>query len=185
MIYYMSRYRLGRSMRTKLLALGLGIGFQGFLGWYMVSSGLEQEIIDNKAVPRVSQYRLAAHFSSALALYLGMLTTALQVSGIGGGLNTATPAPRRYKMLVHTAAGLVFLTAVSGAFVAGLDAGLVYNEFPTMGGRIVPPTDELLDKRYAKSNGDLWWRNMFENPVTAQFDHRVLVSELDMGHADP
>jgi cytochrome c oxidase assembly protein subunit 15 len=69
--------------------------------------------------------------------------------------------------------------------VAGLDAGLVYNEFPTMGGRIVPPTDELLDKRYAKSNGDLWWRNMFENPVTAQFDHRVLVSELDMGHADP
>ena len=65
-----------------------------------------------------------------------------------------------------------------GAFVAGLDAGLLYNEFPLMGGRLAPPTDELFSTAYAKSldGSDLWWRNMLENPTTVQFDHRVLVS---------
>jgi hypothetical protein len=66
----------------------------------------------------------------------------------------------------------------TGAFVAGLDAGLVYNEFPMMGNHIVPPTDELFDPAYAKApdRSDLWWRNLLENPTTVQFDHRVLVS---------
>lgn len=65
-----------------------------------------------------------------------------------------------------------------GAFVAGLDAGLVYNEFPLMGGRIVPPLDELLSIAYARNadRSDVWWRNIFENPTTVQFDHRILVS---------
>ncbi len=64
--------------------------------------------------------------------------------------------------------------------MAGLDAGLVYNEFPTMGGRLVPPTDELFDTHYAKAQdgSDIWWRNLLENPTTVQFDHRVLVSPL-------
>jgi len=72
--------------------------------------------------------------------------------------------------------GLVFLTALSGAFVAGLDAGLLYNEFPLMGGRLAPPSDELFSAAYAKcpDRSDLWWRNMLENPTTTQFDHRVL-----------
>ena len=66
---------------------------------------------------------------------------------------------------------------ILGAFVAGLDAGLVYNEFPLMGGRLVPPADELLSTEYAKKPdmSDKWWRNIFENPTTVQFDHRVLV----------
>jgi len=67
--------------------------------------------------------------------------------------------------------------SILGAFVAGLDAGLVYNEFPLMGGRLVPPADELLSTEYAKKldKSDKWWRNIFENPTTVQFDHRVLV----------
>jgi len=71
---------------------------------------------------------------------------------------------------------LVFVTALSGAFVAGLDAGLLYNEFPLMGGRISPPTDELFDPAYAKKEdkSDLWWRNVLENPITVQFNHRCL-----------
>ena len=66
---------------------------------------------------------------------------------------------------------------ISGAFVAGLDAGLLYNEFPLMGGRLTPPMNELFSSSYAKNadNSDLWWRNIFENPVTVQFDHRLLV----------
>jgi len=57
-----------------------------------------------------------------------------------------------------------------------LDAGLLYNEFPLMGGRLAPPTEELFSTAYAKSadKSDVWWRNIFENPTTTQFDHRVL-----------
>jgi cytochrome c oxidase assembly protein subunit 15 len=190
----LTRYRLPRSLQAKLLAIGLGIGAQGALGWFMVKSGLDEKIITDKAVPRVSQYRLAAHLSAALALYIGMVYTAVglrrdvKMTGAlrsGGSevlakLNSllAMPAVKRYRALVTLAAGMVFFTAASGAFVAGLDAGLVYNEFPTMGGRLVPPTDELLDTRYAKRSDkkDNWWRNMLENPVTAQFDHRLFVS---------
>ena len=64
-----------------------------------------------------------------------------------------------------------------GAFVAGLDAGLLYNEFPLMGGRIAPPLDELFSAAYAMNadGSDVWWRNIFENPTTVQFDHRILV----------
>jgi cytochrome c oxidase assembly protein subunit 15 len=179
--------------------LGLGIGLQGVLGWYMVKSGLDEQIVTDKAVPRVSQYRLAAHLTAALALYIGMVQTAI---GIRGDLRTANVlrsgsaesrlaserfreilangAVKRFKITSHIALSMVLLTAISGAFVAGLDAGLVYNEFPTMGGRLMPPTDELLDKRYAKraDQSDVWWRNIFENPVTAQFDHRLFVSFL-------
>ena len=64
----------------------------------------------------------------------------------------------------------------TGAFVAGLDAGLVYNEFPLMDGRLAPPLDELLSPSYASAGdgGKGTWRNFFENPTTVQFDHRVL-----------
>jgi hypothetical protein len=70
----------------------------------------------------------------------------------------------------------VDLNCRKGAFVAGLDAGLVYNEFPLMGGRLAPPLDELFSSSYADaadgSKGT--WRNLFENPTTVQFDHRVM-----------
>jgi cytochrome c oxidase assembly protein subunit 15 len=65
----------------------------------------------------------------------------------------------------HSLAGLIFLTALSGAFVAGLDAGLIYNEFPLMGGQLIP--SDLYDPR-------LGLKNPFENPAFAQFTHRVL-----------
>lgn len=62
--------------------------------------------------------------------------------------------------------------------MAGLDAGLIYNEFPYMGESIVPPVNELLSSDYAKSatSDSQYWRNVFENPTTVQFDHRLLVS---------
>lgn len=75
-----------------------------------------------------------------------------------------------------------------GAFVAGLDAGLMYNEFPLMGGRLAPPLNELLSPHYSSTastpttpgggNGNNigLWRNLFENPTTVQFDHRVLAT---------
>ena len=68
------------------------------------------------------------------------------------------------------------LTILSGAFVAGLDAGLLYNTFPYMGDSIIPPTSELYDPMYARrpDQSDLIQRNVFENPTTVQFDHRLL-----------
>lgn len=159
----------------------------------MVKSGLDQEIIETNSVPRVSQYRLAAHLSAALALYIGMVQTAISLrsdakykeaakknlAGVVERINRLSEGPlRKYKTYVRIATLMVFITAASGAFVAGLDAGLVYNEFPTMGGKLMPDTEELMDWRFAKKadRSDLWWRNLLENPVTVQWDHRVFVS---------
>lgn len=77
---------------------------------------------------------------------------------------------RKFRMLAHTCKGLVFLTALSGAFVAGLDAGLVYNSFPKMADKWIP--DDVLAYKPAI-------RNITENPTTVQFDHRILVYILN------
>ncbi len=69
---------------------------------------------------------------------------------------------RRLAMVNKT---LIFCTAVSGAFVAGLDAGLTYNSFPLMAGKVIP--DDLF--AFAP-----WLSNFTENPTTVQFDHRIL-----------
>lgn len=68
---------------------------------------------------------------------------------------------------LHLTKGLIFLTIIAGGFVAGLDAGLIYNTFPLMGEGFVP--DDIWASR-------LGWRNVTENPSTVQFIHRVLVS---------
>eukprot|EP00042_Codosiga_hollandica_P038605 m.315414 g.315414 ORF g.315414 m.315414 type:complete len:273 (-) comp55437_c1_seq2:64-882(-) len=142
-----------------ILAAGL-IGFQGALGWYMVKSGLDH---DPKGAhqPRVSQYRLAAHLGTAFALHAVLLKTALTY------LHTpqAGSATRKLRGLAIGVSHLVFLTALSGAFVAGLDAGLIYNSFPKMGTHWVPPEYFELEPKY---------KNFFDNPSTVQFNHRIL-----------
>ncbi|KAM0791622.1 hypothetical protein ACM66B_006061 [Microbotryomycetes sp. NB124-2] len=196
--YFAMRRKLGQKAAVKLLTIGTLIGAQGALGWYMVKSGLDEKSVqDLGGVPRVSQYRLAAHLGMAFAVFAACLRFGLGVGRDwkvlyggaekkGAGLaGLASPAETikvlnskvvgRLRIIVTALTGLVFLTALSGAFVAGLDAGLVYNEFPLMGGRLAPPTSELLAKHYTrKADGSDWWRNFFENPTTTQFDHRVL-----------
>jgi cytochrome c oxidase assembly protein subunit 15 len=137
---------------------------QGALGWYMVRSGLYQDP-DSTTVPRVSQYRLAAHLSSAVVLYTLLLWSGLshvlQPQQMPNTLHLAT-----LRKFAHGAMAMVFFTLVSGAFVAGLDAGLVYNTWPKFADRWIP-TD--LFSQSPK------WRNFFENATTAQFNHRHLV----------
>ncbi|KAF8165061.1 COX15/CtaA family [Crassisporium funariophilum] len=191
--YFAIKKKVPRSMTLRLSGLSLLIGAQGALGWYMVKSGLEESLMDDpRAVPRVSQYRLAAHLGMAFLLYLGMFGTGMAVlkdwkyangalwSGYQGGIQKAlnNPLLKSFKRQSWALSGLVLLTALSGAFVAGLDAGLLYNEFPLMGGRLSPPADELFSPMYAKNpdKSDMWWRNIFENPTTVQFDHRVLAT---------
>ena len=74
---------------------------------------------------------------------------------------------KKFKSRAHGLAALAFFTALSGAFVAGLDAGLIYNEFPTMGGDMKLIPSDIWDQK-------LGLRNPFENPVCAQFNHRIL-----------
>ncbi|KAG1773861.1 electron transfer protein 1 [Suillus occidentalis] len=196
LVYFGLRKKLTTSMPTQLTGMALLIGFQGFLGWYMVKSGLEDSIMDTPgAVPRVSQYRLAAHLGTAVVLYAGMLGTGLAAikdwryarGGSWSGSSTmnwkvvlSNPIVKRFSRLSKGLSALGLLDCIisrcAGAFVAGLDAGLLYNEFPLMGGRLAPPMDDLFSSAYAKNTdgSDMWWRNIFENPTTVQFDHRVL-----------
>ena len=133
-------------------------GAQGVLGWYMVMSGLVDE-------PRVSQYRLAAHLSLAVVIYVYLLALALRVFDTRGSYHPMPARAGSVRRLALAGAVSVFVTLVVGAFVAGLKAGHVYPTFPMMGEYWVPP---------GMFETAPWWRNFFEHPVTAQFAHRVL-----------
>jgi cytochrome c oxidase assembly protein subunit 15 len=128
-------------------------GLQGVLGWYMVKSGL----VDN---PHVSQYRLTAHLIAAFLIYAYMFWVALTLLYPA---DDGKPHPWFGKTVGLTA--MITLTVISGGFVAGLKAGKIYNTFPMMGEYWVPPDFLALEP---------WWRNLFDNMATVQFDHRVL-----------
>lgn len=140
-----------------LLALG---GAQGFIGWFMVQSGL----VDR---PSVSHYRLALHLAFALILYAVLIWLALSLQRQNTRPTIVSP-PVKWSVKLHALVALLLLSAaiVWGAFVAGLDAGLIYNEFPTMGaGRLMP--QEMWHTTPA-------WLNLFENHASVQFTHRWL-----------
>ncbi|KAM9344806.1 heme A synthase COX15 [Symphorus nematophorus] len=162
-IYFWRKGYFTRSMKGKVLGLCGFVFFQGLLGWYMVKSGLEEKP-ESHDIPRVSQYRLSAHLGSALLLYCASLWTGLTLLLPTHKL-TETKRLLQLRRFAKGTGGLVFLTALSGAFVAGLDAGLVYNSFPKMGERWIP--DDLL--AFSPT-----LKNFFENPTTVQFDHRIL-----------
>ncbi|XP_006880100.1 PREDICTED: cytochrome c oxidase assembly protein COX15 homolog [Elephantulus edwardii] len=161
--YFWRKGWLNRGLKGRVLALCGLVCFQGLLGWYMVKSGLEEKP-DSHDIPRVSQYRLAAHLGSALVLYCASLWTSLSLLLPQHKL-VETHQLLRLRRFAHGTAGLVFFTALSGAFVAGLDAGLVYNSFPKMGESWIPE-DLLTFSPILK--------NVFENPTMVQFDHRIL-----------
>nr|XP_057915145.1 cytochrome c oxidase assembly protein COX15 homolog [Doryrhamphus excisus] len=162
-VYFWRKGYFTRSMKGKVLGLCGFVFFQGLLGWYMVKSGLEEKP-ESHDIPRVSQYRLSAHLGSALLLYCASLWTGLTLMLPAHKL-AETKRLMQLRRFAKGTGGLVFLTALSGAFVAGLDAGLVYNSFPKMGERWIP--DDLL--AFSPT-----LQNFFENPTTVQFDHRIL-----------
>lgn len=188
-LYFIARRRVTPRMAVSLLGISGLIGFQGFIGWWMVKSGLKDDLFAPGSHPRVSQYRLAAHLGTAIACYGWMLLAGLSVLRTHRLLADPAAATKVLKALqapalvplrryVAALTALVFVTALSGALVAGLDAGLIYNEFPKMGVGLTPPAAELWDKFYSRldDGSDLWWRNMLENPSTVQLDHRILAT---------
>ncbi|MBL8698750.1 MAG: COX15/CtaA family protein [Alphaproteobacteria bacterium] len=133
-----------------LLALG---GLQGAVGWWMVASGL----VDRTDV---SPYRLAAHLGLALVIFALIAWLALDLEE-----HPRAERPPRLARLGQLALAGLAVTILAGAFVAGTDAGRIYNTFPMMDGRFVPA-----------GYGDLspWWLNAFENVAAIQFNHRWL-----------
>ncbi|XP_014227386.1 cytochrome c oxidase assembly protein COX15 homolog [Trichogramma pretiosum] len=173
--YFWATKRFNKNTKKRILMLGGLIGAQGLMGWHMVKSGLEKNLSDPNDIPRVSQYRLAAHLSFALALYVGFLHTALdylapvKINNMNffssQNIQSQYKKIKKLRFFAQSCKGLIFLTAVSGAFVAGLDAGLIYNSFPKMAESWVP--SEIFHLQPIL-------RNFTENPATVQFDHRLL-----------
>ncbi|MGE0715541.1 MAG: COX15/CtaA family protein, partial [Alphaproteobacteria bacterium] len=155
-LWFLWRRRIPPGYTPRLLvAFALG-GLQGLVGWLMVASGL----VDR---PSVSQYRLVAHLGLALAIYAYLLWLAFDLCR-GDRPSPPGTAGRR---LAPALAALAFATILSGGFVAGLDAGMVYNTFPLMDGRLVPEV-------YGQMSP--WWANLFENAAAVQFNHRLLAT---------
>jgi cytochrome c oxidase assembly protein subunit 15 len=140
-----------------LFALG---GLQGAVGWFMVASGFAA---DSTAV---SPYRLVIHLSLALLLFSGVFWTAL---------TTLSPIPDsiaaggKLRRLAGVVAVLVAATIIAGGFTAGLHAGLVYDTFPLMDGKLVPAG-------YFAPDLHPVLRNLTENVTAVQFDHRLLAT---------
>lgn len=156
-LVFLARGWISRALTPKLIAMFILGGLQGLLGWYMVKSGL----VNN---PHVSQYRLTAHLGLAVIIYAYMLHVAL---GLWHTQRPTGTTPAWLHRWTHTIGILVFITLLSGGFVAGLKAGYAYNTFPLMNGRLVPEFMFIQEPL---------WRNFFENVATVQFDHRLLAT---------
>jgi heme a synthase len=152
LVFLWKGYIQKRELPKYLLMFVLG-GLQGVLGWYMVKSGL----IEN---PHVSHYRLTAHLVAAFLIYAYMFWVALSLLYPQHG---QTRHPWFGRTVALTA--LISLTIMSGALVAGLKAGKIYNTFPMMGDDWLPPGMLSLEPA---------WRNVLDNLATVQFDHRLL-----------
>lgn len=148
-LWFLLRGHIRGELAWKLGAVFLLGAAQGALGWYMVASGL----VDRTSV---SPYRLTAHLMLALVIYAAIVWIALEL---------IRPKTRGIDGRALALACLVLLTMASGGFVAGHDAGMIYNTFPLMDGNLVPAGYLDLEP---------WWRNLFENPAAVQFDHRAL-----------
>ena len=156
-LFFWATGRLRGGLSLKLLGvLGLG-ALQGAIGWYMVKSGLADRV-------SVSQYRLALHLGTAFAI-IGLLVWLARDEGVARGAVHMGVISRSVRSGALIVTALVALQVVLGAFVAGLKAGLVYNTWPAMNGEWIPSSLNSMTP---------WYRNLFENMTTVQFDHRMV-----------
>jgi cytochrome c oxidase assembly protein subunit 15 len=154
LIWFLLRRQIGGTLGWRLFGLFLLGGLQGGIGWWMVKSGLVDRV-------DVSQYRLATHLGIAFLILGAMLWTALDL------LPRPHPAeaPAALRRATTLLLALIFVLALSGGLVAGLDAGFVYNDWPMMNGVFVPELYGAMSP---------WWLNVFDNVAAVQFNHRML-----------
>jgi cytochrome c oxidase assembly protein subunit 15 len=152
LVWFWWRGKVGRELGTKLLVLFALGGLQGFIGWWMVASGLSVRT-------DVSQYRLAVHLTLACVIFVAIVWVA----------TTLLPRSRqagRGRSFGLALIVLALLQVFLGAIVAKTGAGLTFNTWPLIDGRLVPAFEQL----WAMSP---WWRNAFENVMAVQFNHRM------------
>ena len=147
--------KIPRGLTPRLAFLFLLGAAQGGMGWFMVMSGL----VDH---PDVSHYRLTAHLGLASLIFAALLWTIFDLSD-----RTQAPAmvSARVRQASYFLMGLIILQILVGGFVAGLNAGFIYTDWPMMGGQFFPPGGMELQP---------WFHNFLENPATIQFVHRML-----------
>lgn len=157
-LFFLIRGMIPKNLTPKLIVMFILGGLQGLLGWYMVKSGLVND-------PHVSQYRLTAHLMLAVAIYCYILWIALDLIAdekpVTGFTTDISKLPGKTLMLLI----FVIVTMVSGGFVAGLKAGLIYNTFPLMGDSLIAPGVYAMQP---------WYQAMLEDAITVQFNHRLL-----------
>ncbi len=166
-LYFLWRGVVSGELGRRLwLIFGLG-ALQGGVGWWMVASGLTERV-------EVSQYRLATHLVLALLIFAAIVWTLRRLTE-----RAPAVALPRLKITSVVLLVLTFVQLYFGALVAGLRAGRVYNTWPGIDGAFIPSVDRLLFETP-------WWRNLFDNTLTVQFEHRMtayLLFALAVVHA--
>jgi cytochrome c oxidase assembly protein subunit 15 len=153
-----------------IFALG---AVQGVVGWWMVASGLSERV-------EVSQYRLAVHLTLAVIIYAAIVWNAQRLAPAERIVPARLPVPLgRLRKVALVLLGLIGVQVFLGALVAGLRAGRVFNTWPWIDGAFIPSAARLWFETP-------WWRNLFENALLVQFNHRMLayvVVVLALWHA--
>jgi cytochrome c oxidase assembly protein subunit 15 len=158
LVWFAATGAIERRMIPRLLLLFVLGGLQGAVGWFMVRSGFLPDSI------AVSPIRLVLHLVLALALFGALFWTGLSFLQ---PIATSAPGAAWVRRLAIGTVVLVAITIVAGGFTAGLHAGLVYQSFPLMDGRLLPAGYAALAP---------FPRNLIENVAAVQFDHRLMAT---------
>jgi len=154
-LYFLLKKKLSKATIKKCVILLILGGFQGFLGWYMVKSGL----VDR---PDVSHYRLAMHLTTAFLTFAYTLWVALDL-----WYPDKKEVNTKFRNLIRLGLGILVVQIIWGAFVAGLDAGWIHNHWPLMSdGKLIHETVTIEQNPV--------WKNFVEGKSGVQFVHRYL-----------
>ncbi len=158
-LFFLWRGALGAELKKRLWVIFALGALQGAVGWWMVASGLTHRT-------EVSQYRLATHLILALIIFASIVWTLRRMSA-----RPQLAFTGRLKFSAAALLGLTFVQLYFGALVAGLRAGRVYNTWPEIDGAFIPSAARLWFEQP-------WWRNLFDNTLTVQFEHRMTAYAL-------
>ncbi len=158
--WFLARDLIDRALGWKLGGIFVLGGLQGAIGWWMVASGLSERV-------DVSQYRLAVHLTLACFILAAIIAVASSLDP----WRREKSSPDRIRYGAYGILALTFMQIFLGALVAKTNAGLTFNTWPLMDGNFIPPAASLFVM-------NPWWKNLFENVMTAQFDHRMAAYAL-------
>ncbi|WP_213772573.1 COX15/CtaA family protein [Bradyrhizobium sp. dw_78] len=158
-LWFLWRGAISGELKRRLWGIFALGALQGVVGWWMVASGLSERV-------EVSHYRLATHLVLALLIYTAIVWTLRRLSE-----RPPLAVAPRLKMTSLVLLALTFVQLYLGALVAGLRAGKVYNTWPDIDGGFIPSSARLFFEQP-------WWRNLFDNTLTVQFEHRMTAYAL-------